>query len=798
MNGSSIVGARTWVGIARLKLRRPAPMNIDMSATIAAPAPPAQSRAVARLPWAILALTVVLACTAALIGERADSILTFVTTTLVALCTWLCALRGPSRERAAWSLIALAMTLNAIADVIFEIYSVVQGDPPSVSWADPFYLATYPLLVGGMALLVRRRVRATIVDVFTDAVAVAVVAALVIWQAFVIVPGVLVTGTLLERVVFAAYPMGDVLLIAALATLMFSSLKRRVELLLLMAFAVLLLVADISYTVFQLVTLPGWVELLSNGTYHVAYGALSAGALLHIRAGATVVEPVRVRSISTLRLVVLGIALCGAPAFAIGAVALGYTVQAPVYIGAAIVVCVLVMARFAGLVRRLEHEQVRLTEAESLLAHQARHDTLTGLPNRSVLRDRLADDIAEAQRAGTQLGLMFVDLDGFKRTNDTLGHHAGDDLLVAVAGRVAGAIRPHDLVARTGGDEFVVVLPRLESAAHATAIAEDILAAVQQPLSLVGHVVRPSVSIGVAVRTDQTDPHELTADADLALYEAKDAGGRCVRAYCPALRTARDERTAIEQGLRQALAHGALDVEFQPRFALATGHVHSVEALLRWDGRPDLSIARVVDIAERSGQIAELGHLVLERACTQAAELRELGHADVGMAVNVSMLQLTQGDLVTAVRTALDRHGLPPSVLTLELTETCLADEDGAALRQLEQIRAMGVRVEIDDFGTGFSSLSRLRELPVDGVKIDRRFIAALGTDPSAEPMVAAIIALARAVGLEVTAEGVELDAQVVVLRRLGCELVQGFRFAHPLTPEALRARVTAPDAITV
>lgn len=734
-----------------------------------------------QLAIAIVVVSLVVGVVQAFVPDVASFWATATWSVGVAAVAWVASYRHCGRARHAWGLIALAMTFNAVGDVIFDIYDIV-GDVPAVSWADPFYLATYPCILIGMAWWVTIRGRNGVRDIFIDASAVAVVAGLAIWQAFVVAPKVLVSGTFVERVVFAAYPMGDVLLVAALMAALFSAARRHFDMLLMVGFAVALLVADILYSVVQLVAHPRVMEDASNGFYYLAYGLL---------AGAAVMQPLHTkddeavssdrRPISYLRLSLLGIALCGAPAFAIGSVALGFSVHAPIYIAATISVSTMVMFRFAGMVRRLETEHWRLNDAEARLVHQASHDALTGLPNRTMLTERLVREIRAARVDGSRLALMFIDLDGFKAINDTLGHQTGDMLLTSVALRIRAALRPSDLVARIGGDEFVVVAPRLGKESFATVIADRVMDSIREPLPVGENILQTASSIGIAMLRDGDDAEQLIAHADLALYQAKAFGGTQVRVFDPTMRESADRRAAIASGLRDALERGTLRVVYQPRVRLAGNRVTSVEALVRWPDQPDVGIPEMIEIAEATNQIERLGRFVLDRACGDIAAVNLHLETPIGVAVNVSMRQLLRHDLSREVRQVIDRHGLVPRLLTLELTETLLADEPAVAVDILNELRAMGVRIEIDDFGKGYSSLSRLSALPIDGLKIDRRFITGLGIDPTAKPMVEAIIGLARAVNVETTAEGIENDDQHVILRDLGCRFGQGFHLGRPM-----------------
>ena len=745
-----------------------------------------------QLAVAIVAVSLLAGVAQAFLVDSVEFWVTATWSIAVAALSWIASRRHTGRPRRAWALIALAMTFNAIGDIIFGIYAIL-GDPPSVSWADPFYLAAYPCILVGMAWWVTIRGRSSIGEIFVDASAVAVVAGLAIVQAFVLAPDVLVSGTFVERFVFAAYPMGDVLLVAALAAALFSAARRHFDMLMMVGFAVSLLIADILYGVVQLVTDPRLMADLSDGFYFIAYGLLGAAAFVqpvHASAEPEAAVPVR-RPISTFRMTVLGIALCGAPGVAIISTALGDTVHTPLYIVATIIVSAMVMFRFAGMVRRLETEQRRLNDAETRLLYQASHDALTGLPNRPMVTERLEREIRAARVDRTRLALMFVDLDGFKAINDTLGHQTGDMLLSAVAGRIRAALRPSDLVARIGGDEFLIVAPRLGKESFATTIADRIMVSIQQPLPVGENTLQTSASIGIAMMRQGDDAEQLIAHADLALYQAKSAGGMQSRVFDPTMRESADRRADIATGLRDALDRGTLRVVYQPRVRLTGDRVSSVEALVRWPDRPDIGIPEMIDVAEATNQIERLGRLVLDRAAGDIAAMNLHLASPIGVAVNVSMRQLLRQDLVREVRDVLDRHGLAPQLLALELTETLLADEPTIAVEILNQLRATGVRIEIDDFGKGYSSLSRLSSLPIDGLKIDRRFIAGLGIDPAARPMVEAIIGLARAVNVETTAEGIETLEQCAILRDLGCRFGQGFHLGRPMPLPELAATLS-------
>ena len=486
---------------------------------------------------------------------------------------------------------------------------------------------------------------------------------------------------------------------------------------------------------------------VSDGSYLIAYGILAAAALL---------PPARspdARSADTVtfgrrRLVLLGIALVGAPVCAGLAPALDYAAQAPIYIAVAALVSCTVMIRLVGLVRRLEEERRRLRAAESELAFRATHDELTELPNRAFLIRSLTAALEErAAVGGHGLAVMFIDLDNFKFVNDSLGHRAGDQLLGHVGRRIRQAMKGSDLVARLGGDEFVVLCRGVLDGHEAERIASRALDALAAPFSLEGDVAYTAASIGIGLAGDSHDAATLLRDADLALYQAKAAGGRCARVFDDTMQAWAEERTSVETGLRRALDRGELGVVYQPRVDLATGRIRSLEALLRWPGRPDVPIPRLIDVAEASGLIDEIGWFVLSRACDDLARLNAAAgpRHPVSVAVNVSMRQINRGTFVEDVQRTIAMHGVDASLISLELTETFLAAEPERALAMLTALRAVGVRLEIDDFGTGYSSLGRLRLFPLDGLKIDRSFVAGLGEDPSAESLIATIVALAGA-----------------------------------------------------
>ncbi len=418
---------------------------------------------------------------------------------------------------------------------------------------------------------------------------------------------------------------------------------------------------------------------------------------------------------------------------------------------------------------------------EELLVHQATHDHLTGLANRTLLRDRLRAALATMGKGRDHEppAVLYIDLDGFKYVNDSLGHDAGDELLCEVARRMTSALRPGDTVARLGGDEFAVLLDRC---IDATAAAERVRASLADPVVLANGPISLSASIGIARGGPTSTPASMLREADTAMYRAKSAGRGRWMEYEPAMRDAAVRRLQLENELRVALRCGQLRLEYQPVVGVEDQAVVGFEALLRWR-HPELGEVgpdEFVPIAEEIGIIDEIGRWVLLEACGQAATWRSRFGDHVSMAVNVSGRQLESGCLDADVQHALVVSGLDADALVVEVTETALISDDVTALDAVHQLRALGVGLAVDDFGTGYSSLSHLQQYPVDLLKIDRSFVAEVAAHDDGPDLVRGLVDLARVLGLRTIAEGVETPEQLARLRELGCDMAQGYMFARP------------------
>lgn len=426
---------------------------------------------------------------------------------------------------------------------------------------------------------------------------------------------------------------------------------------------------------------------------------------------------------------------------------------------------------------------------DARIRHMAQHDFLTGLPNRALLEDRLRQAMPLALRNGSCLAVMFLDLDRFKTINDSLGHQVGDALLRQVAQRLSGCVRVADTVSRQGGDEFVVLLQDLETPEQAASVARKILDVVAEPYAIEGThlVVTPSVGISVFPQDGQ-DIATLLRNADAAMYHAKAAGRNNFQFFTREMNARVRERAAMEARLRRALQSGqGLSLQYQPRIDLATGAVAGMEALLRWHD-PDLGAvapANFIPVAEESGLILPIGEWVLREACRQNRAWQDAGLPVLPVSVNLSAVQCRQAGLEEVVLDALGSAGLAADCLELEVTETSIMHDIEAVGGTLEALRARGIRLSIDDFGTGYSSLAYLKRLPLDRLKIDRSFVRDAPHDADDAAITAAIVGMARTLGLRTLAEGIETESQLEFLRRLGCEEAQGFLFSRPLPPDA-------------
>jgi diguanylate cyclase (GGDEF)-like protein len=449
----------------------------------------------------------------------------------------------------------------------------------------------------------------------------------------------------------------------------------------------------------------------------------------------------------------------------------------------------------ARLTADLERANTACHQAEERLRHQADHDALTGLPNRTLLRDRMRQAIALAHRDGSRVAILFIDLDCFKNINDSLGHHVGDVVLQMASARLRHCLREGDSVARLGGDEFVLSLPLQGDSGAAAQVASKALATLAQPFEVDGHALHVSASIGISVYPeDGADVDTLMRTADTAMYHAKEKGRANFQFFTAALNQAVQRRLDVGARLRHALAQGEFVLHYQPQVDMESGTTFSTEALLRWQppGQAPISCGAFIGNAEESGLIVPIGEWVLRNACAQLKRWHDAGRGELCMAVNLSPRQLEQPGFCDLVARILAEAGIPACALELEITENILLRRSAFNLASLTRLSAMGIRLSVDDFGTGYSSLAYLQRFPVHALKIDQSFVRDIGKDSNDTALVSAIIAMAASLNLKVMAEGVETAQQARFLLAHGCHAGQGFYYSRALPAETLSAQFHA------
>jgi diguanylate cyclase (GGDEF)-like protein/PAS domain S-box-containing protein len=431
------------------------------------------------------------------------------------------------------------------------------------------------------------------------------------------------------------------------------------------------------------------------------------------------------------------------------------------------------------------------------MIHAASHDFLTGLPNRVLLLDRLEHEITRAQRQGTNIAVLFIDLDNFKNINDSLGHDVGDKLLQFVARKLCKCVRGMDTVSRLGGDEFVILLADNAAPAGVGATADKIRETLTQPFFISTHELYVTASIGAAVYPfDGADVSTLIKNADTAMYIAKEKGRNNCQFFDHAMNARATERQVVESNLRHALAKQQFVLHYQPKIDLATNEVTGAEALLRWE-HPEWGMVlpeRFITIAEECGLIVPIGSWVLREACSQAKRWLDAGVGSPSIAVNISALEFRQKNFLASVRDALSQTGLPPTCLQLEITESVVMHDALASVETMQKLKELGVRLAVDDFGTGYSSLSYLKNFPIDVLKIDQSFIRDITDHQEDGAIVAAIVVMGNSLKQTVVAEGVETTTQLAFLKHRSCAEGQGYLFSRPLTPKQFAAFTLKQD----
>ena len=714
----------------------------------------------------------------------------------------------PPERRLPWQLFALGQGLFVVGDVLAYNYRrLFDAALPSPSIADPFHLALYPLLIAGLLLLMRERNRARDRAALIDALIITVALASLAWV-YLMAPYAEDSAlSLPTKLTSIAYPVMDILILAVVARAAAASGQRREPAFTLLFFGtVALLLTD---------ALHGW--RLLHGGYHTGglldggwatfYALLGAAALHPSLRLAPAPAPEPDGRLTRARLALLTCASLTALLLIVAREALGDPFDIYVLIAASGIMFALVIARMAGIVRR--NEEVTRREAalraealQAKLDHQAFHDTLTGLPNRALFRNRLEHALAGRRRGHLPVAVLFLDVDDFKNINDSLGHAVGDEVLLEVARRLQDCMRPVDTIARLGGDEFAILIHDAESELHSVEIAQRVKAALELPIALADREVTVAASVGIAF-SDQGmisahEAEELLRNADAAMYMAKEDGKGDYRVFQPEMHAKALARLELKADLQRALDAGEFTLRYQPIMDLLKGDVGGMEALIRWEHpvRGIVSPADFVPLLEDTGLIVPVGQHILEQACRWAAHMqRECPRRPpLSMAVNVSAFQLQRPEFIEEVRGALADSEIPPSSLTLELTESVMMRDMEVSLMRLKALRALGVKLAIDDFGTGYSSLNYVRKLPVDILKIDRSFLA--DRNPEVAELTAAIAQLARIFKLKAVAEGIEDPGQLRRVQAMRCDFAQGFYFAKPLTAEEILELVASQSTL--
>jgi diguanylate cyclase (GGDEF)-like protein/PAS domain S-box-containing protein len=426
-------------------------------------------------------------------------------------------------------------------------------------------------------------------------------------------------------------------------------------------------------------------------------------------------------------------------------------------------------------------------DAQSRVQYLATHDELTGLANRTLFHELLTHAIARERRYGRGFAVLFIDLDRFKIINDSLGHEGGDQLLKEIAARLKANVRESDVLARFGGDEFVLLANGVPDRASAAVVARNLLLLTLKPVRIAGQQCRVTASVGIAMYPDDaTDVSALMKHADMAMYRAKEEGKNGFQFYSPAIGAISGRRLQFETDLREAVVRDELSLHYQAKVDMRSGEIRGVEALMRWSHRQfgEVTPSQFIPIAEESGLIVPLGLWAMRTACAQTVAWLAAGLPPLCMAVNLSPRQFLDPGLVESIRQVLDETGMPPTLLELEITESVMLHDIETAVRRLMEIRELGVRLAVDDFGTGYSSLSQLKRFPIDALKIDRSFISGIPTDKDDMAITEAILSLGKTLGVTLVAEGVETIEQQTFLQRHACHEMQGFYFSRPIPPE--------------
>jgi diguanylate cyclase (GGDEF)-like protein len=731
----------------------------------------------------------------------------------------------------AWGLIASSVLAYALGDITWTILELGLSEPPFPSLADLFYLLYYPLLLGGVLLLPERPAsRSEQIKKVLDGGIVMVAAVLAFWN-FLMGPLVASNADypLLEQAILIAYPVGDLVLLWALLRLIYKRSRQQEEndvpAFLLAAGLIVTIVADCIYTYQAFMG-----TYFSGGFLDVAW---RAGILLNGLAGIAQITAIRsfrktVRFPGRLESLVRHLRRL-APLFPyawlIAAyIILIYSTTFPMYmdlvslslaVGGIIALVLLrqlitliendklnielqqTMGQLQGQASQLEQAnqelQNEITErkaVEQQLTHDSLHDAMTGLPNRVLFLDRLGQAIEYfKRRTEDTFAILFVDIDQFKVINDSLGHLTGDQLLISVGRRMKECLRSSDTVARLGGDEFAILLDITGKKSSVITITEKLLESLRLPFKLNGHELYITASIGIVMSLEgYTHPEEVLRDADIAMYRAKAAGKARFETFDIKMRSHAFSRLQLEQEMRMALENGEFQLYYQPILSMKSNQLISFEALIRWahPKRGLLLPGDFLSVAEESGLILPIDRWVLEEACSQLKKWHESYPSLQGVSVNVNVSnrQFSQPDFIERIINTLQTHGLEPEALKLEITENVLISNFAAANEVFTKLRDLGVQLEIDDFGSGYSALGYLQHFPISAIKIDKSFVDEIGKSRRGIELIRAIVSMARELGMEAIAEGIETGEQLNQLKSISCDLGQGFLLSMPLDKE--------------